>query len=52
MREPTTTSALLWQSRGRLDEAIAQYQKSLEIKPDYAEAHNLLGVALTNRGQR
>ena len=32
--------------RGRIDEAIAQYQKALEIKPDYAEAHNNLGLAL------
>ena len=29
--------------RGQVDEAIAHYQKALEIKPDYAEAHNNLG---------
>ena len=29
-------------ARGRFDEAIAQYRKALEIKPDYAEAHNNL----------
>ena len=37
--------------RGQVDEAIAHYQKALEIKPDYAEAHNNLGNALAGRGQ-
>ena len=37
--------------RGRLDEAIADYRKALEIKPDYAEAHNNLGAVLAGRGQ-
>ena len=37
--------------RGQVDEAIAHYQKALEIKPDYAEAHNNLGAALAGRGQ-
>ncbi len=37
--------------RGRLDEAIAHYQKALEIKPDYAAAHNNLGLILVGRGQ-
>ena len=37
--------------RGQLDEAIAHYRKALEIKPDYAEAHNNLGNALASRGQ-
>ncbi len=37
--------------RGRIDEAIAHYQKALEIKPDFADAHNNLGVALARRGQ-
>jgi protein O-mannosyl-transferase len=37
---------------GRLDDAIAQYRKSLEIKPDYAEADNNLGMALSDSGRR
>ena len=37
--------------RGQVDEAIAHYRKALEIKPDYAEAHNNLGIALAGRGQ-
>ena len=36
---------------GRIDEAIAHYQKALEIRPDYAEAHNNLGIALAGRGR-
>ena len=41
---PTTTSASPWPAADRVDEAIAHYRKALEIKPDYAEAHNNLGV--------
>jgi protein O-mannosyl-transferase len=37
--------------RGQVDEAIAHYQKVLEIKPDYTEAHYNLGVVLAGRGQ-
>jgi tetratricopeptide (TPR) repeat protein len=33
-----------------LDQAIAQYAKAVEINPDYAEAHNNLGVALLQKG--
>ena len=43
---PTTTSVPLWPAADRLDEAIAHYRKALEIKPDYAEAHNNLGSRL------
>jgi tetratricopeptide (TPR) repeat protein len=42
-------SALLKMGRG--DEAIAQYQKALQIKPDNAEAHNNLGNVLLQKGQ-
>jgi tetratricopeptide (TPR) repeat protein len=33
-----------------VDEAIAHYQKALQINPDYAEAHYNLGDALIRRG--
>ena len=36
--------------KGNVDEAIAHYQKALQIKPDYAEAHNNLGNALLQKG--
>jgi tetratricopeptide (TPR) repeat protein len=42
---------LVLTGRGRIDEAMAYYQKALEISPDYAETHNNLGVALADRGQ-
>src|SRR4029077_3859455 len=37
--------------KGQLDEAVVQYQKALEIDPNYAEAHNNLGAALFQKGQ-
>ncbi len=37
--------------QGHLDEAIVQYSKALQIKPDHAEAHNNLGVAFAEQGQ-
>jgi tetratricopeptide (TPR) repeat protein len=36
---------------GQVDAAIAQYEKALEISPDFARAHNNLGSALASRGQ-
>jgi len=38
-------------SQGRLDEAMAHYQKALELKPDDVGALNNLGHALANGGQ-
>ncbi len=42
---------LVLASYGRVDEAIAQYRKALEIEPGYAVAHTNLGLALARRGQ-
>ena len=36
---------------GQLDVAVKHYEKSLAIKPDYAEAHNNLGNAFKELGQ-
>jgi hypothetical protein len=36
---------------GRLDEAIACHLQALEIKPDYAKAHNNLGTAYQQAGR-
>ncbi|MGD0745856.1 MAG: tetratricopeptide repeat protein, partial [Verrucomicrobiota bacterium] len=36
--------------KGNVDEAIAQFQKALEIKPDFALAHYNLGNALAQKG--
>ena len=48
---PTTTSATPSTTSGQLDEAIAEYRKALQIQPDYAEAHNNLGIALYDKRQ-
>ena len=37
--------------QGEADEAVACYRRALELKPDYAEAHNNLGIVLTAQGQ-
>jgi len=37
---------------GRVDEAITQFQKSVQLKPDFAMARNNLGYALLQRGGR
>jgi tetratricopeptide (TPR) repeat protein len=36
---------------GKVDEAIAQFKRALQIQPDYAVAHNNLGNALLRLGQ-
>ncbi len=36
--------------KGRLDEAMAHYQKTLEANPEYADAHINLGRALLQKG--
>ena len=35
--------------QGRMDEAISHYRKAIKLKPDYALAHNNLGLALAPR---
>jgi tetratricopeptide (TPR) repeat protein len=37
--------------KGQLDEAIDQFQKALEIKPNFFEAHQNLGAALGQKGK-
>ena len=37
--------------RAGYDEAVACYRRALELKPDYAEAHNNLGNALKDQGK-
>ena len=51
MTWPTYNLGLALADNGQADEAIAQYQKALEINPGNAEAHNNLGLALLDRGQ-
>ena len=51
MPRRTTTWALRLHDQGKLDEAVACYRRALELKPDYAEAHNNLGIALKDQGK-
>jgi tetratricopeptide (TPR) repeat protein len=37
--------------RGNVDEAISHYNATLQIWPDWAGAHNNLGLALEKRGR-
>ena len=37
--------------KGRIDDAIRQFQEAIRLKPDYALAHNNLGNALRKKGQ-
>lgn len=37
--------------QGKLNEAIAHYERALHLKPEYAYTHNNLGRALVSRGQ-
>jgi len=37
--------------KGRLDEAMAHFQKALESLPDFADARSNLGAALLQKGQ-
>ena len=39
------------QREGRLDEAMADYQKALQFNPDHANARNNLGLALIQKGR-
>lgn len=38
--------------RGRTDEAVEQFQKAIQAKPDYSDAYYSLGVAAAGRGDR
>ena len=48
---PTTTSAPPCATKGRLDEAIAEYREAIRLKKDYPEAHNNLGNAFRDKGR-
>jgi len=44
-------SGACYASLGQLDTAVKRYEKSIDIKPDYAEAHNNLAITLQELGQ-
>ncbi len=47
--EARNNLGLVLASRGRIDEAIAQFQKALEANPTSGEIRNNLGAALASR---
>ena len=49
--EPALQQALTHHRAGRLPEAEAGYRRALELKPDFAEAHNNLGLTLQAQGR-
>jgi protein O-mannosyl-transferase len=42
---------LTFSQQGRTDEAIAHFQKAIELNPDFVNAHNNLGIALNLKGR-
>ena len=51
MRRPTINLGNALAGRGQIDEAIAHYQKALEIKPDYVGGPQQPRCVLAGRGQ-
>ena len=45
MPKPTTNRGIAKNDLGRHDEAIADYDEAIRLKPDYAEAYNNRGKA-------
>lgn len=43
--------ALRHHQAGRIDEALALYERALFLRPDYADVHSNMGVALFSRGR-
>jgi len=41
-----------YRKAGRVDDAVASYRRALQLKPDYPEAHNNLGAALSTQRRR
>ena len=41
----------MFQKLGRLEDSVASYNKAIELKPDYAEAHNNLSNSLRKQGK-
>ena len=39
------------QRQGKLEEALRAFDKSISIKPDYAEAFNNMGIVLQRQGK-
>jgi tetratricopeptide (TPR) repeat protein len=42
---------VIYNKRGRMDEAIENYKKAIRLKPDFADAHNNLGLTYSSLGR-
>ena len=42
---------LAYYRQGKLDEAVAEYNKAITIKPDYVNAHYNMGLAYGEQGK-
>ena len=51
MPRPITTWGPPLVRQGKMDQAVAHYAEALRLKPDFAEAHNNLGLALAAQGK-
>ena len=51
MPKPTTSSAIILIDADRPDEAEAAYRKAIALRPDHAESHCDLGMALWKQGK-
>ena len=51
MPRPTTASAAPCSPRARCPRALAECSEAIRLKPDFAEAHNNLGNALSEQGK-
>ena len=43
--------AAIFNRKGDMTAAVAAFQKSIELKPDYPKSHLLLGYCLANQGK-
>ena len=44
MPEVYNNLGMAFQEQQRLNEAVASYQQAIQLKPDYADAYNNLGM--------
>jgi tetratricopeptide (TPR) repeat protein len=48
---PTYNRGLANKEKGEYDQAISDYNKALELKPNYADAYNNRGIAHDDKGE-
>ena len=51
MLMPITVAVAAYVNKGEYDRAIGDFNKAIQLKPDYAEAYHNLRIAYERRGQ-